>query len=569
MPKTRQQRMAEARAGHPSSPLQVLEDKPRGPRRTRAKTPSATVAAGPVVPAAQSAVLGEPQALLRVWVDAAPEASGRLVDDPTHQLTIPSSLVPELVSFIENIRNHKPQNVLESSSKPSLYQLTQSQVMAEATLPKQPEPAKKHSAKKLANGRKSAFRRNPLLPNSTLFTSQPLEPSLDTSAAGGISSLTTQSAQEGNLTPSTPRTSKWGFDGLLESARSIKSRLGFSPLTSVSESPELSHQTPTPSTVQSLAETTAPTQPKKKASAPISARDKSADQNEGEARQANIKVATAKPSILRPSRSLDRTSNNKRKRWGEPVATPSPEDGSYGRGETNIRGDSEEEGETEGQPSKIRRTGEAEGFTSQVAGHHIEYQGGNVFAEYEAARKASNTGMQPLAKLPIPITNFSGTFKVPSPGDIDWSDSGSDEEEGNIAGLEDITPSRINSGDASPGYRPSKLPEPQRILRPSQQEAVRKARAKVLQYKPRNPSRLCQSSRAYPSPPPADRPHAATEPSPAVNPEVIGRTNFAGFEEWSRTASPAVASALEDMEIDSNLAGLAFMSGLDNFTKLE
>ena len=138
----------------------------------------------------------------------------------------------------------------------------------------------------------------------------------------------------------------------------------------------------------------------------------------------------------------------------------------------------------EGQPGKIGRTEEAGGFTSQVARHHIEYQGGNVFAEYEAARKAANTGMQPLAKIPIPITNFSGTFKVPSPGDSDWNDSGSDEEEGKIAGLEDITPSRVNSGDvvlASPGYRPSKLPDPQQILRPWQQEAVRKARAKALQ----------------------------------------------------------------------------------------
>lgn len=117
MPKTRQQRLAEERAGHPPSPPQFLEDKPRGPKRTRAKTPSATVAAGPVVPAAQPAVQGEPQALLYVWVDAAPEASGRLVDDPTHQMTIPSSLVPDLVTFIENIRNQNKPNVLAPPPK--------------------------------------------------------------------------------------------------------------------------------------------------------------------------------------------------------------------------------------------------------------------------------------------------------------------------------------------------------------------------------------------------------------------------------------------------------------------
>ena len=438
--------------------------------------------------------------------------------------------------------------------------------MAKATLPEQPEPAKRQSAKKFTNGRKSAFRRNPLLPTSTLFTSQPLEPSLDTSAAGGASSLTTQSVQEGNLTPDTSRSSRWGFGGLVESARSIKSRLGFSPLTSESESPELTPQTPITSTAQILVEVTAPKQPKTKGSSPISARDvraKSADGNEGEAGQAKIEEPTAKPTILWPSRSLYRMNNNKRKRWGEPVATPSPKDGSYGRGETNICGSSED-GETEGQPGKIRRTGEAERFTSQVAGHQIEHQGGNVFAEWEAARKAGNPGMQPLAKIPIPITNLSGTFKVPSP-----SDSGSDEEEGNITGLGDITTSRNNSGDvmlASPRYRPSNLPDPQQILRPSQQEALRKARAKVLQHKPRNPSRLSQSSRAYQSPPPADK-HDSGPPAALEDPGV-GRANYNAFREWSRTASPAVASAVENMEVDSNFAGQAFMSGLDNFTKV-
>lgn len=443
--------------------------------------------------------------------------------------------------------------------------------MAKATLPEQPEPAKRNSAKKLTNGRKSAFRRNPLLPTSTLFTSQPLEPSLDTPAANGSSSLTMQSAQDGNLTPDTPRSSRWGFGGLVESARSIKSRLGFGPLTSVSESPELSPQTPIPSTAQTLVEITAPKQPKTEGSPPISARDiraNSADRSEGEAEQANIEAPTAKPTILWPSRSLDRMNNNKRKRWGEPIATPSPKHGSYGRGETNICGSSEE-GETERQPGKIRRTGEAEGFTSQVAGRQIEYQGGNVFAEWEAARKAGNPGMQPLAKIPIPITNLSGTFKVPSPGDSEWSDSGSDEEEGNITGLGDITTSRNNSGDvvlASPRYRPSNLPDPQQILQPSQQEALRKARAKVLQHKPRNPSRLSQSSRAYQSPPPADK-HNSGLPAALEDPGV-GRANYNAFREWSRTASPAVASAVENMEVDSNFAGQAFMSGLDNFTKV-
>lgn len=116
MPKTRQQRLAEERAGRPPSPPQSLEDKPRRPERTRPKTPSATVAAGPVVPAAQSVVPGEPQALLRVWVDAGLEASSQPVGDPTHQVMMRSSFVPELVAFIENICNQKKDNVPKPSS---------------------------------------------------------------------------------------------------------------------------------------------------------------------------------------------------------------------------------------------------------------------------------------------------------------------------------------------------------------------------------------------------------------------------------------------------------------------
>lgn len=102
--KTRQQRLNEARAGRPPSPPQSLSYNQRGPKRTRAK-PSATVAAGSVVPAAQSAVQGEAQSLLYVWVDFGPDASSRPVHDPTHKLTIPSSSIPTLLAFAETLRN--------------------------------------------------------------------------------------------------------------------------------------------------------------------------------------------------------------------------------------------------------------------------------------------------------------------------------------------------------------------------------------------------------------------------------------------------------------------------------
>ena len=116
MPKTRQQRIIEERAGHAP---------PRLPRRTPAKTPSAnnTVAAGPAVPAAQSATSGPeaPQALVHVWAD-----QNRYVYDPSHELTIPSALVPELVIFfIKKPRDHGTQNSATSSSS-SATQVTPS-----------------------------------------------------------------------------------------------------------------------------------------------------------------------------------------------------------------------------------------------------------------------------------------------------------------------------------------------------------------------------------------------------------------------------------------------------------
>ena len=626
MPKTRQQRLAEERAGHPPSPPQFIENKPkpRGPKRTRAKTPSATVVAGPVVPAAHLAVQGEPQALLYVWVDAGSGTSGRQVDDPTHQLTIPSSFVPELVTFIGNLRNQNKEKVPKSSSKPSLGQLTKGQAMADL------EPAQHQSANKLPIGRKSAFRRNPLVPTSTMFKSQLVEPSVDTSAANAISSvqIDSQFTQERTLAPETPRCSKWSIGKLFQSARNIKQRLGFSPVAPVLESPETSSQTPTVSTAQSLIETTATAQPKKQSSPPASARDNRAknrrhndlvikpvsptaasrvpcdkasrakepspefsDSDEEDCPavdpQVETKAPSAEPAIRWPSRSLDRMNQNKRKRWGDPVAMPSPKGGSYGLLGADSRRNSEE-GESEEQPSKIRRTRESQLFTSQRAGYHntpppYEYQGGNIFAEDEAARKAANTtaSEKAISKTPIPITNSTGTFKVPSPGDSDWSDSGSEEEEGNTAGMDNITPSRTSNGEyeeVTRRYRPSMPSDPEQIFRPSEYPALRnareKAREKALQHKPRNPSRLSQSSRAYQSLSPPDASKAADKPdsgpqevekaSNTVHTEAADAPKFTAYEDWRKTAPSSVTAALDKMEVDSDLAGHAFAKGLED-----
>lgn len=421
--------------------------------------------------------------------------------------------------------------------------------------------------------------------------------SLDTPTADGISS-----PQAGP--PETPRRSKWSIGNLFQ-PDSIKSLFGFSPLARVSESPESLPQTPITSTAQTLTGEPAPTEPKNKRSSPTSAKDARAkhrrhhdsiikplkpaatsenhrdrllrareanrargttettgveeerfpdirptDRAQGEARQVEAEgpKPKPKPTIRWPSRSLDRMNQNKRKRLDEPVAIRSPDRGSYGLGETDLGGNKEGYGVGDEQPGKIRRTSGSREFTSQAAGDSntarpYEYQGTNVFAEYGAAQKATNSGNQSLSKTPIPITNSTGTFKVPSPGDADWSDSESEEQEGI-----------------------------QRVPLLTQSEALRKAREKLLKYKPRNPSKLIQSSRAYQSPHSISEtaakrgsgPQAAVEaePSTPVDLQPTGHTSFTAFEDWCKTAPRAVTAALETMEVDSNIAGDAFARGL-------
>lgn len=124
MPKTRQQRIAEERAGHVSSPPQMLPDKPCGPRRTRSKTPGAnnTAVEGSVAPSQQLPAPGPeaPRALVHIWVD-----ENRYVYDPSHEFAIPSTLVPELVLFLNKLRDHGSQHSVADTSS-SATQVTPS-----------------------------------------------------------------------------------------------------------------------------------------------------------------------------------------------------------------------------------------------------------------------------------------------------------------------------------------------------------------------------------------------------------------------------------------------------------
>lgn len=485
-----------------------------------------------------------------------------------------------------------------------------------------------------------------------------------------------QSIQE--RTPEISRGSRWGLGSLIESARSVTRRLGFSPLTTVSEISESILQTPKPTMVpmqtkknslptsvrakrakhrrhiDSVAKSAKPIhigpgqrdkQPRAKKATPASGATEATatdaehspatrrtHRDQEEARLAQSGESEMTPTIRFPSRSLDRMAT-KRKRWGSPDTIPNPKGKSYGLGEAEFYGnfdETEKDGVTEQQPGKIRRTSESGDFSSQVAGNPhkarpytgsmfeksaTEYNGGNVFSEYEAIRKAedesaskvTNIGRKSLAKTPIPITNPAGTFKVPSPGDSDWSDSESDEEVF-TAGLEDATSTVKKDGElgsAISALSPSNLPKSQHIVKPkksylesllnppssrvvdqsllerpfegttAEPEALRKARDRALQHKPRNPSTLSQSSRTYSSPSvsiedelKADKyqsgTQAAAKPSTVTNTKLTDHLKFNAYEDWCKTASPAVTAALGGMEVDPNLAGNAFSAALDN-----
>lgn len=92
------------------------------------------------MPAAQLAAPGleAPQALVHVWVD-----ENQYVYDLSHELTISSALVPELVVFINQLRDHGTQNSVGNSSStaqvaPSLNRRELAQTSG--TKPKLPEP---------------------------------------------------------------------------------------------------------------------------------------------------------------------------------------------------------------------------------------------------------------------------------------------------------------------------------------------------------------------------------------------------------------------------------------------
>lgn len=681
MPKTRQQRLAEEQAGHAPSPPQILADEPRLPRRTRSKTPSAhnTVAAEPVVPTAQSAAPGPeaPQALVHVWVD-----ENQYVYDPSHELTIPSALVPELVVFINKLRDHGTQNSVESSSSsaaqvtPSLNrrQLAQTSYtepkLPELSAPIAPQPAsagavspflessppmatfassasieqpfqpfsgpaaplntrahvksppqethrsltphdspsapievpfqqqtshpvqatrnerpvhtipqsltpthavqqaastsgqsdivdkqasdremadqqakegfqrnqkrsmpKQVSSSKSQTGASGAARRKRRVMSGKSSASAPIKQKLgpvpshpETIHALGLPSIfrkyrqlpaytadgqalygkvppsddylkfhdeapaNTDSIMANVSTPQAPQASGSSVPGrLIRQTHSVKKRFGFSPLTTISERDEI----------------TPPTQP-----------------------------AKSRPAIRFPSRLLDRVNANKRKRWTSPESIPNPMGKSYGLGEVEFYGNAEEDEDNVAgqQPGKVRRTSHLQNFSSQGAAN--------------SATSRPCTGQQSMiSKTPIPVTNAAGSFKVPSPGDSDWSHSESEHGASSQAVAAPTPTTTTNPGPTSrPQFRANAYGDWLKTAPP--------AAAAVVEQMQVNHSAAGQAFEAVLN----------------SNPPPTSRSRFNALEDWLRTASPSVAAALEQMDVDPNVAGAAFQHGLDNYT---
>ena len=154
-------------------------------------------------------------------------------------------------------------------------------------------------------------------------------------------------------------------------SRSVKNQFGFSPLTTISE----------------RSETTPSRRP-----------------------------AENRPPMRVPSRLFDGMNANQRKRWSSPEFIRNPKGESYGLGEVEVYGKAEDGSKIAGQqPGKVRRTNHLQNFGSQGTAN-------------SASSRPCTSQQSNISKAPIPITDKAGSFKVPSPGDSDWSGSQSEDE---------------------------------------------------------------------------------------------------------------------------------------------
>lgn len=313
------------------------------------------------------------------------------------------------------------------------------------------------------------------------------------------------------------------------------------------------------------------------------------------------KEAQAREDFRREA-EMASTPGTKRKRLPSPDTIPNPRGCSYGMDLDYFGYDSSDEDEiddtpTKPRPAKSRRISKPDYPDGPMIGAPQNalpysgvlfaesgpaYHGGNAFSEVKAANEAmhmasgtranesqsqaylskTSSGSGQHAPIATPISNLTGSFKVPSPSDSD-SDPEESPRENSLSGIKksssegnDVpqqvvaptttmaaastgkspepwnksppprpTPSHktlpsapklkaseplassslnmvsSNSGSSSSGSRlTAHHSAPLPVERPTDSEALRKVREKALQHKPRKPSTLSQSSRLNSSP---------------------------------------------------------------------
>lgn len=346
------------------------------------------------------------------------------------------------------------------------------------------------------------------------------------------------------------------------------------------------------------------------------------------------------------------TPGTKRKRLPSPDTIPNPRGSSYGMDLDYFGYDSSDEDDemdntpTKPRPSKSRRIGVPGDSDSSMIGDPQNarpysgilfaesspaYHGGNVFGEVKTAEKAmrmasdtrvnesqrqaylskTSSGRKQHAPPATPISNQTGSFKVPEP-----SDSESDPEESprvtslsgnekgsskgkNVPRQMEAPPTTVpgtstgkspglwkksppprptpghkalpsaskpkapetlsssshpavtsNSGSTSSGSRlPAHRVAPPPVNRSTDSEALRKVREKALQHKPRKPSTLSQSSRLYSSPLGDSSEEASKSTSQGV---AAAQKNIGGKELSTAGAGTGLDGASNDDETPKN-----------------
>lgn len=559
--------MAQELAGHPSSPPQRLSDNTRGPRRTWAETPSATVAVGSVVPAAQLAVPEKPQAILHVWVDASWS-----VYDPTHTLAIPSLHVPELLNFIASLKSNQGGQGLSTASPTSASaQVTssspvnlQSQPVPSSPYPPatieklKAQPAPSSPNQRTAYGRpKSNLVPSSEIPNSP--NSQPITLFPITARTAAIEK------HKSPLRPSSSVPDILPADEIPKILRERNSTLAYTregralygrvakmtnPDTSSGDS-QLPQRRHDDTTINEDSDMDAPHQLDDDTAAnEDSSMDDVSEISSSTSPFAESSVQEAAQSVPETAPRTPRGSRwgfgsfiqSARSHFGFSPLTPVSERSEPTLGDnkvasensaatTAIHQDPEEaQPAQDGQPDTPSRwpsrsleksltTNKRKGWEEPDKEQQpIKLRRiGDVFdsssMELKNGGVTINGGQQSWVKTPIPITNSAGTFKVPSPTSSDWSDT--DDEEVHVIHSAGTFkgPSPTSSGRSDCGEEEDHIIPPVKSI---------------------------------------------------GNPGPTGHQRFTAYQDWCKTASPAVSAALASMEVDPHLAGYAFKECLGN-----